>query len=438
MAFKLSTRKTFIEKNYSVDTKNNFIVFNTRHENIIKDLIHKNDSISIRRTGNSGHKLTRRTGNSGHRLIRQWFQQGGNIRQDINDINSISTLVSMNGDGTRIAISFPAIGKVKVYELSRRNWNQIGDDLNETNCNEIEINGDGTKIVIKVGNEGNEGIFKTYEWDGSNWSQMGEIIVGQLEGDYLVSMSYDGSTIIFGDPGKLFRGIPLGGVRVYTWNGSEWINSTNINGTRDSSTGTSVSISDDGSTFIFGNPGREGTETAGNCIVYYWNGENFIQKGDPLTNQDTYRFGEVVSINSDGSRVAIGSPSSYDQSGIVRVYDWDGSGWVQLGEDHELRGMGTINGFDYERYGSCISLSSDGNRIAICVPRPISSIGRHIIIYDWNGTIWTMQQVINTKLIGDKMSMSMNSEGTSIIVSMPDNDSVNHGVVKVYTDPNSL
>ncbi len=69
------------------------------------------------------------------------------------------------------------------------------------------------------------------------------------------------------------------------------------------------------------------------------------------------RSGTSVSLSSDGSRVAVGAPQG-GAAGHVRVYDWDGSAWVQVGSDIDGEAGG-------DRSGTSVSLSSDGSRVAI-------------------------------------------------------------------------
>ena len=99
---------------------------------------------------------------------------------------------------------------------------------------------------------------------------------------------------------------------------------------------------------------------AGQVRVYEWNGTGWIQLGVDL---DGEAFGDnsgwSVSLSSDGSRLAIGAVNNDDGSdGHVRVYEWDGISWVQLGLDIDGEAAGDAS-------GSSVSLSSDGSRLAI-------------------------------------------------------------------------
>ena len=82
--------------------------------------------------------------------------------------------------------------------------------------------------------------------------------------------------------------------------------------------------------------------------------------GEAVSDQS----GESVSMSGNGSRVAIGaagnigSGSNNSGYGHVRIYDYNGSAWVQVGGD--------IDGEAEQDYsGRSVSLSSDGSIVAI-------------------------------------------------------------------------
>ena len=68
-----------------------------------------------------------------------------------------------------------------------------------------------------------------------------------------------------------------------------------------------------------------------------------------------------VSLSSDGTRVAIGAllnDGNGTDSGHVRVYDYNGSAWAQVGDDIDGEAADDLSGYS-------VSLSSDGTRVAI-------------------------------------------------------------------------
>ena len=66
-------------------------------------------------------------------------------------------------------------------------------------------------------------------------------------------------------------------------------------------------------------------------------------------------------MSSDGTKVAIGAKSNDgngSNSGHVRVYQYSGGSWSQLGSDIDGEAAG-------DQSGGSVSLSSDGTKLAI-------------------------------------------------------------------------
>ena len=84
--------------------------------------------------------------------------------------------------------------------------------------------------------------------------------------------------------------------------------------------GTSVSMAENGLVFTVGAPFNDGGGTdAGSVRVYEWNGSDWAQRGVNIYGKlDNEPSGHSVSISGNGNSIAIGSTR-------VRVYDWDGS-----------------------------------------------------------------------------------------------------------------
>ena len=75
----------------------------------------------------------------------------------------------------------------------------------------------------------------------------------------------------------------------------------------------------------------------------------------------TDKSGRSVSIDSDGSHVAIGAylnDGNGSSSGHVRVYSWDGSAWAQVGNDIDGEAASDYSGYS-------VSIDSDGSHVAI-------------------------------------------------------------------------
>lgn len=125
-----------------------------------------------------------------------------------------------------------------------------------------------------------------------------------------------------------------------------------------------VSLSSDGGRLVIGAPGNDGNgSNSGHARVYQWSGMDWTQLGADINGEAAGdNSGESVSLSSDGNRLAIGAPyANGTDSGHVRVYEWSGMAWTQLATD--IDGEAAGGGF-----GWSVSLSSDGNRLAIGAP----------------------------------------------------------------------
>ena len=82
------------------------------------------------------------------------------------------------------------------------------------------------------------------------------------------------------------------------------------------------------------------------------------QIGSDIDGEAAYdESGISVSIDSDGSHVAIGAKGNDGggtNAGHVRVYEWNGSAWGQVGSD--IDGEAT-----YDQSGISVSIDSDGS-----------------------------------------------------------------------------
>ena len=129
------------------------------------------------------------------------------------------------------------------------------------------------------------------------------------------------------------------------------------------------------------------------------------------------RSGSSVSISSDGNTVAIGAPNNDDngtQAGHVRVYHWNESNWDQLGSD--------IDGESPEDFsGGSVSISSDGNIIAIGATGNDGNgnIAGHVRVFEYSAGNWIqMGSDIDGETAEDQsgFSVSLSSNGNTLAI----------------------
>ena len=310
----------------------------------------------------------------------------------------------------------------------------------------VSLSSNGMRIaILSKGSEVTGSKVRLYEWDGGSWMQMGAAIYPESGFEFLgkiVSLSSDGLRVAIGVLDWDESGFDRGQVRVYEWDGVSWTQmGEDIDGEGDSDiSGWSVSLSSDGSRVAIGAPFNDGAGTGfstGHVRVYEWDGGNWVQMGGDIDGEGAEDlFGSSVSLSSDGIRVAVGATEWWQigtiEEGYVRVYEWNDGSWTQMGED--------INGKAVEdHFGSSVSLSSDGGRVAIGAPGndgngPGSG---HVRVYEWDGVSWTqMGEDIDGEAAEDASgsSVSLSSDGTRVAIGAPGNDGngTNAGHIRVF------
>lgn len=96
-------------------------------------------------------------------------------------------------------------------------------------------------------------------------------------------------------------------------------------------------------------------------------------------------FGSVVSINGDGSIMAVGTPQIWTGSGKVRVYQRSGDNWQLLGS--QLSGVNKYDGF-----GATLALSRDAKWLVVGAynDRRSGKQINKIQLYGYDGTEWAL------------------------------------------------
>jgi hypothetical protein len=101
---------------------------------------------------------------------------------------------------------------------------------------------------------------------------------------------------------------------------------------------TSVSLSSDGSIVAIGASENDGNGTnAGHVRIYENIGGSWSQVGQDIDGKAANDYsGRSVSLSSDGNTVAIGAPlndGNGSDAGHVRVYENISGSWTQVGQD---------------------------------------------------------------------------------------------------------
>ncbi|MDC3238998.1 Ig-like domain-containing protein, partial [Flavobacteriaceae bacterium] len=319
------------------------------------------------------------TGNGYAKVLRwdgsQWSQIGNTITGS--SAEGFGRTVAISGNGQVIVIGGGGSnyrGKYGIYTLVNNTWTLRGgnfilgeaDNDLEASGSSIDISYDGNIVAIGAPrNDGvagnNTGHVRVYHWDGSNLSQRGNDIEGDSVGGQLgggssgVSLSADGNRLAIG---AYSYATNEGKVRVYDWNGSNWvlvggdIDDTYSTGT--SNFGVSVSLSGDGATLVAG--GWTG-QSKGIVNIYKYEvlsgTATWTLKRSLVGSNNGDNFGYSSAINSIGDKIIVGAYGYSSNKGLVRAYSWDGTNATQIGSD--------IIGDNNNSYlGTHVDISSNG------------------------------------------------------------------------------
>ena len=316
-----------------------------------------------------------------------------------------------------------------------------GEAAGDNSGNSVSMPDINTVAIGAFGNDGNgngSGHVRVYIWNGSAWVQKGADINGQAADNLCgksVSMP-DANTVAIGSHNNNGNGFHSGHARVFTWNGSAWIQKGgDIEGeAAGDESGTCVSMPD-ANTVAIGAPMNAGNGTqAGHARIYAWNGVTWLQKGTDIDGEAPGDLSGISVDMPDANTVAIGAHSNDGNgslAGHVRIFSWNGSSWIQKGTDIDGEAAG-----DYS--GTSVSMPNS-NMVAIGAPINAGngSQAGQVRIFSWNGGSWIQQGIdIDGEAAGDRSGISVSmADSVSLAIGAFHNNGngAQSGQVRIYS-----
>jgi hypothetical protein len=293
---------------------------------------------------------------------------------------------------------------------------QFSGKIDETFGSAIAMNADATGFVVgartskRGGFESGEiRIYFPYQEGKKSFSFIGS------EGDQL------GKSVAISFEGNLVAACAIGHVNVYARGvGGYWFLQDKITEQGNPHFGEAVALSSNGALLVVG------TGTERKVSVYDRTLEGWAKKGQRLSSDASDDgFGSSIAVSSDGSVIAVGAPrgGALGQGSVSLFRAAAGDGQIDLfrkaivlGQRSELIGLDSEDSF-----GSAISLSSDGHRIAVGAHQATSTGMGYVELYDWTKDTlsWSVVgQVLlapgDGELFGTSVSLSEDGSSVSI------------------------
>ncbi len=285
-------------------------------------------------------------------------------------------------------------------------------------------------------------VLPVLEFGLTTGTQLGEAIVGEDAGDFsgnVIELSADGKVMAIGATFNQAQGVRTGHVRVYNWNGTSWEQmGEDLDGeASEDRFGSAISLNYDGTAMAVTAPYNSSTNfEAGEVKVFDWNGQSWVQRGASIEGEEQFdQIGTAVDLNADATMLVVAAREknlslndegvSAPDGGQVRVYQWDGTAWLQMGSN--------INGKEEdERLGTAVTFDALGLTLAI------GTLKNHLELRQWNGYDWGLVHDFipeDNKTGNFGASMSLSGDGQHIAIGAAPSGFFDflHGYVEVYS-----
>jgi len=420
-------------------------------------------------TGVNGDQTNNTTSNAGAVYIFTrsgivWTQEAYIKASNTNNSDRFGSAVSLSADGNTLAVG------------------ASGEGSNATG-----VNGNQTNNATS-----NAGAVYIFTRSGTVWTQEAYIKASNTDEDDVfglaVSLSADGNILAVGAEGEDSNATGINGnqtnnaasntgaVYIFTRNGIVWTQEAYIKASNTSTAGLlglfgdTVSLSAGGSTLAVGARAENSNATGINGDqaggVAFSSGAVYIfTRSNTIWTQEAYIkasnaeagdfFGNVISLSQDGNTLAVGalgedsnatgvngdsSNNGLNASGAVYIFSRSGTVWT---EEAYLKSFESdANDF----FGGFLSLSADGNTLAVAAQREDSNAtgingdlanngagdSGAVYIFRRQGSLWLEGRYIKASNTdgGDQFgsSISLNANGNTLVVAAQREDSNATGI----------
>ncbi|GAA3841103.1 hypothetical protein GCM10022403_086680 [Streptomyces coacervatus] len=290
------------------------------------------------------------------------------------------------------------------------------------------LSADGRRAVMGAPTvNGLNGAVYVYDRTHTGWAQPTVLNVPGTryqELGFSVAISDDGRTIVTGAPFQQ-------GGRAYVFaltrtDGWQLSATLTVPGLTVDDFGGSVSISGDGTTIAIADQfdeARRGSVFVSAKADGGWSDPTQIVGTDSAPND---LFGSAISLSADGSRLAVGAKGRSKYNGAVYTFDRDGGAWSQTAE------LTRADGVPAERFGNGVALAGDGRVLIASAPYHGNGLA---YAYRLRGDGWTtgetLQPTQKSDYPSDAVSVAASYDGSVLMVGLPARNTL-QGAAQVF------
>ncbi len=381
----------------------------------------------------------------------QWTQIGSDlIGQMANAQSGFSTDLSAAGDRLAIGAPWsstngPRSGTVQVLQFDGTDWvplgpELLGDDQEDEFGRAVKLSADGNTLAVGaperwMGAGTPPGYVRVFDWNGTDWLQRGNDLTAGVDADGFgaaIDLSASGDVVAIGAPYDPTLASWAGSASVHQWTGMAWMPLGGpIAGTvQFSGTGGAVQLNSAGTILAVGQRGQS-------RVLLFDRTGSVWNPTDTLIGIDG--FGNSISMDESGNTVAVGGEVLAVSNGRVKVFQFNGTGYVQKGNPMEGQGDDLFLG--YEQYA--LAIREDGNALVAgslgnTVNNQVFGLVR---VFQFDGLDWNQVGEIPGSGIAEQIgrSICMSADGSILAIGTPYSNGVlpDAGIVQVYTSATS-
>jgi hypothetical protein len=285
-----------------------------------------------------------------------------------------------------IACFLPMFAFAQNPPATEFNGQKEGDQMGRT----VILSHDGNTLAVAApfsDSAGSKsGHIQVHSNNAGKWVQLGADISGPQEDDRMgeiLALSAEGRTLAAGFALEMVdnaQSVYSGVVRIYKYENGQWAKAGLLTAGDKSPKSTtylkSVSLSANGTVLALGAEAYKGS-----VQVYQYTNGNWAPAGNITEDgKDNEYFGASISLSADGNTIAVGNKGK--DAGQVKVYKNNAGVWTQLG--NEMKGNAPK-----DKFGHKVSISADGNTVAVSASSMYgTNADAHVNVYQYAAGTW--------------------------------------------------